>query len=92
MNQRILDQILPTLDPELSEEEESAIRELATTMNEAEYFVVRHDFTGQIFHLTFSDGTRQLTFALREMVKHAEALNDGAPFPWEEELQRQGIQ
>jgi hypothetical protein len=91
VNQRMLDQILPTLDPKLSEEEEAAIRELATTMGEYEFFITGHDFTGQIFHLTFSDGTRQLTWALMEIVEHVEALRKGTPFPWEEELKRQGI-
>lgn len=92
MNSRTLDGIFPTLDPILSEADQSVARELSDVMNEAEFFIIGHGYGADAFYLVFSDGDRTLRYSLREQEALVEALREGGTFPWEEELRRQPVQ
>lgn len=90
MNDRRLDALLPKLEPPLSPDEEEAVRAVARVMEERELFITSSDRTGGVFHLTFGDAVVQLGYSVLEMVELAEELEKGAPFPWDDELKRQG--
>lgn len=89
LNQRTLDQLLPTLSPALSASEEKDLRDVADFLNDRELYLVGHARDAEVLHVTFGDSERQLSYSIGDIVARAAQLGANGSFDWQADLQVQ---
>ena len=86
LNQRTLDQLLPTLAPRLTPEQERAVRAVADHLDQDGLYISGHGREAEVFQLTFRDEDRQLRYSLPELEARAALLDEQGHFDLAEDL------